>query len=335
MANLKLGKNFELVVQDIVREMDPSATVTCGEWLEGPDGSREIDVLVEGAFFGQRRRIQIECKDYNPKPRPIGIGVIDALESKHRDLGVDVTLLCSNAGFSVEAVRKAKRVGIGLIGALREEDLRIRYKVFDEIYIRRVDVVQNSWAMSFHCQEQGIAVQTPEEFLYQGKPVMEWLLQKATIFLASNLVVSGRHQLGFRFLMPIGLSTARGTTKCEGVEVGFEIKGQWIAQTIEIDASSGLYDWIRQTIALASGPNKVAYKNVQFGTGGISVRCPPGFDPDLLKKASAGQIGLAILDLGGLREPREHSSLDHAVVPADLEPMRRDISEKAYLSSGF
>ena len=250
MPKIKLGKNFELVVQDIVKEMDPDAVVTCGEWIQGPDGSREIDVLIEGTAAGQRRRIQIECKDYNPKSRPIGIGTIDALESKHRDLGVDVSLLCSNAGFSAEAVSKAKRVGIGLVGALREEDPRIRYKVFDEIYIRRVDILKDSGAFSFHFTDQSLQAQRPEEYLYDGKPVTEWLLHRIGIFLGSNQVVSGYHCLIFRFLTPISVSTANGAAKCTGVEVGFEIRGQWIAQVIQIDARSGLYDWMHQTIAL-------------------------------------------------------------------------------------
>ena len=65
---------------------------------------------------------------------------MDALESKRRDLAADVSFICSNAGFTTDAIRKAKRVGIGLIAVLRERDHRIRFQVREEIYIRRVTV---------------------------------------------------------------------------------------------------------------------------------------------------------------------------------------------------
>src|SRR5687767_8235866 len=103
----------------------------------------------KGTANGLPRRVQIECRDYNPEGRPIGISHIDALDSKHRDLKMDVSLLCSNAGFTADAIRKAKRLGIGLIGVLREDDDRIRYRVFDDIYIRRINVVPASANINF------------------------------------------------------------------------------------------------------------------------------------------------------------------------------------------
>lgn len=83
-------------------------------------------------------------QDYDSHKRRIGIAVIDAADSKRRDLAADVTLICSNAGFSKDAMRKAGRVGIGLIGVMKEPDPRIRYRVFDEkrfpVILERVSV---------------------------------------------------------------------------------------------------------------------------------------------------------------------------------------------------
>ena len=62
----KLGKQFELVVSDVVKALDPNSTVRQGDWVLGPDGRRDLDVIVEGTADGIQRRIQIECKDYNP-----------------------------------------------------------------------------------------------------------------------------------------------------------------------------------------------------------------------------------------------------------------------------
>jgi len=51
--------------------------------------------------------VVIECKDWN---RPIGIAFIDALDSKRRDLGASIAMICSNSGFTSDALRKAARV---------------------------------------------------------------------------------------------------------------------------------------------------------------------------------------------------------------------------------
>ena len=99
----------------MAKQFDPSAEVKVGEWVKGPDGLREVDVLITGTVDGVTRQI-----------------LIDAADSKRRDLAADVTLICSNAGFSKDAMRKAGRVGIGLIGVMKEPDPRIRYRVFDE-----------------------------------------------------------------------------------------------------------------------------------------------------------------------------------------------------------
>jgi hypothetical protein len=53
-------------------------------------GERELDLIVEAIVDGAIRRVQIECRDDNPQGRPIGIGDIDALDSKHRDLKMEV-----------------------------------------------------------------------------------------------------------------------------------------------------------------------------------------------------------------------------------------------------
>lgn len=324
----KLGRQFELVVSDVVREMDPSSIVRQGEWVEGPDGSRELDVIIEGAVDGVFRRIQIECRDYNPDSRRIGIAHIDALDSKHRDLEMDVSLLCSNAGFSADAKRKAKRLGIGLIGVLREGDTRIRYSIMDEIYVRRIDVVPQSADFTFvfenppppqgdlHC----------EEILYDGVPVIHWLIQRVLIFLSSNPVVRGIHSLRFRFKHPIDFTLPSGQALTNNIGVQFEISGQWIAQSIEIDATCGLYDWMRQTIRMIPGPAKITYKEVKFGEGGTPIAFPPNFDPDAPTKALAdNEVSLSIVDIGGLDTPEDIPQMDDFVMDEDLALVRSDL----------
>jgi hypothetical protein len=72
-------------VCDVVRGFNPQAHVTPGVWVTGPDGRRELDVHVVEAVGGRTYHGVIECKDFNPATTgPVGIGYVDALESKQR-----------------------------------------------------------------------------------------------------------------------------------------------------------------------------------------------------------------------------------------------------------
>jgi len=187
----KRGKPFERVVKEVLSTLDPRSVVRQGQWVTGPDGRRELDVLIEGSVEGVRRRVLVECKDFNPNTTgPVGIRFVDALESKRRDLAADVSFICSNAGFTTDAIRKAKRVGIGLIAVLRERDHRIRFQVREEIYIRRVTV-----------QTLTIGLQTEpavkldgvpfEAITFKGVSVGNWVLRRALLLIGSNPIVAG------------------------------------------------------------------------------------------------------------------------------------------------
>jgi len=241
---------------------------------------------------------------------------------------MDVSLLCSNAGFSVDAKRKAKRLGIGLIGILREGDTRIRYRIMDEIYIRRIDVVPQSTGFTFVFENpppprDDLRI---EEILYDGVPVINWLIRRVLIFLGSNPVVRGIHSLRFRFKHPMDFALPSGQAIANNIGVQFEISGQWIAQSIEIDATCGLYDWMHQTIRMGPGQTKITYKDVKFGEGGTSIAFPPDFDPDAPTKDYAGnEVSLWIVDIGGLDTPEDIPQMDEFVMDEDLELVHRDL----------
>src|SRR5688572_2658658 len=116
----KAGDEYQAIVEAVARALHPEANVCAGEWVEGPDGRRDMDVAVR---FGKDRVVLLECKDWR---RPVGIDAIDKLESKSRDLGAESALIYSNSGFTKQALVKAERVGIGALSALKAEDGRIR-----------------------------------------------------------------------------------------------------------------------------------------------------------------------------------------------------------------
>jgi hypothetical protein len=330
---MKAGRQFELVVADVVREMDPNAKVTRSVWIKGPDGARELDVLVEGTVAGNPRRIHIECRDYNPKRRPIGIEQIDALESKHRDLNVDVSLLCSNAGFTEEAIRKATRSKIGLVAVLKQNDPRIRYRVCDEVYVRRVEIVPNSCKIEIHgVQQSQLNNILVEEWTFDGKPIFHWLRGRILEFLAHNPIVNGSHSLSFRFNQPVLLDIPAGNCSVSGLGIGFEICGQWVTQIVGVDATSGLYDWVKQTVRTGNKAGEIVYKDVKIGEGGKPIRCPPNFDPAAPRAPGDGAVAISIVDIGGFNPPQNAPALEHLINADDLNPVRPNLPQESYYS---
>ncbi|TIV22900.1 MAG: hypothetical protein E5V74_04245 [Mesorhizobium sp.] len=331
----KLGRPYEQVVGDVVKQFDPSAEVKVGEWVEGPDGLREIDVLITGTVNGATRQVLIECKDYDSRKRRIGIGVVDATDSKRRDLGVDVTLLCSNAGFSKDAMRKARRVGIGLIGVLKEADPRIRYKVFDEIYIRRVNLSFNA-DIDIKVVPGGVAPRDDvEAIMFEGASVFAWLQHRTVLFITHNRVVKGAHRLRFRFRPAVLIHHKSSSAFMTEIAVRFTLTGQWIAQLIEIDATSGLYDWLRQRVRLAPSPGetKLTYKDVKWGSGGTVIEIHPNLDSLSPSPVKENEVHMEILDLGGFVVPTEYAQLDPHVVAEDADPVRPGLPSDSFQSS--
>jgi len=188
----KRGKPFEVVVRDVFRLFDQSATVEHGRWVVGTYGRRELDVTIEGTVGGIARKVIIECKDYNPKKTgPVGVETVDALITKRRLVGADLALICSNAGFTSQALREAKGEGIGLISVMRAGDSRIRFQVQEEIYTRRIKV--DSINLRVHFPEQlsvDLSGVPSDAITFRGAPLIGWACQRASLLIGSNPIVS-------------------------------------------------------------------------------------------------------------------------------------------------
>jgi hypothetical protein len=206
----------------------------------GPDGRRELDVLIEGSVEGIQRRVLVECKDFNPKSTgPVGIGLVDALDSKSRDLAADVSFLCSNAGFTADAIRKAKRVGIGLIGVLKERDHRVRIQVREEIYIRRVTVQ----ALTIGLMPEPAVTLGGIPFdaiTFRGVPLGNWVLRRAMLLIGSNPIVAGTFKAAHTLRTPVEFELPSGPVTATRVDFNLTISGGWFAQQVGLDATAGV-----------------------------------------------------------------------------------------------
>ncbi|MEO3723468.1 restriction endonuclease [Pseudomonas syringae] len=108
------GKAYEAMVFWVYTALCKDERLTSVERdvkVEGPDGLRQIDVLVKHEHAGVAYTTIIECRDYAGK---LNVTHLDAFASKLVDVKASKGILVSRKGFSKTAVQKAGRLGIGL-----------------------------------------------------------------------------------------------------------------------------------------------------------------------------------------------------------------------------
>ncbi len=317
-----------------MRAMDTTAVVDQGRWLDGPDGRREADVLVTGTVDGTERRVLIECKDYNPATTgPVGIEVVDALESKRRDLETHVAMICSNSGFTVPAVDKAARTGIFLIGVMRKGDTRIRFLVHEPHYTRRVRVER----IEVTLRSLGSLVKLPgdtfDSVRVDGAPLLNWVKTRAMHLISVNPVANGvLGQMG-RLTSPVSIDTSDGARTIDEINFEMTITGGWYASDVTLDATAGLYDWLRRRVRLAPPGGELSITGIPF-QGGEPVDMPP--DAFLDRDIQEGEIRFGTLNIEGgayLAIEGDVPKLDDLLHPDDVDALVRDIPAAVIRSS--
>ena len=245
---VKLGDEYQALVGIVQKALDPEAIVNVGTWITGPDGKRDLDVEVRGTVDGISCFILIECKDWND---PVGIAVVDALESKRRDLNADKAIIYSNSGFTKPALRKASRVGICMASALNAGNKIIRFEIHKALIAKTLSVdrikcelfspspdqldLPNSWNL--------------KELIYDNLPVQNWLSPITTIFLQEN-EPNGRWQLICTFRDSLKWEYAGKKLRIAAIRLWLDCSLSWVTQNVRQDVTLGLYDHIRNTVVI-------------------------------------------------------------------------------------
>ena len=238
----KLGTAYEELVSEILHAFDPEARVRRGHWVQGPDGPRELDVEFYGTIEDAPKTIIVECKDFDPASTgKVGIGFVDALESKRNDLSCDLAILCSNAGFTDGAVRKAARVGIGLVAVAKRGDKRARFVIRTTLYSR--DIRVTDIRLSLH-SEGSNELPPARELVAFGKSVDAWVGQKITALIGANPIVNGAFAWSCKFTSPIVFQADGADVIATSVTTQAKLEGSWYVHDVAIEATSGLYDWL-------------------------------------------------------------------------------------------
>ena len=246
----KAGDEYQEIVGAVQRALDPGADVRVGVWVAGPDGRRDLDVEVRGTLNGAPYFTQVECKDWSD---PVGIAVVDALDSKRRDMGADSAILFSNSGFTEPALRKASRVGIGLASALRANDKRVRVAIHRDLVAKCLSVETLKVVLS---TSPGLEPQLPESWSIgrlslNGLPVQNWIAERSVELLRVH-EPDGWHRLTLCFRPDCTWAYDGHPISVGAMRIFLRCTRTWKAQTVRADASLGLYDHIRKVVTIPS-----------------------------------------------------------------------------------
>ena len=112
---MRPGEDLETLTETIFQVLTSGTpgltTVRRNVQLPGPDGPRQIDVLVRATVGPFELTTVIECKD---TCRKVPVTVVDELHSKIQDVGANKGAVVTRNGFSRTARLKADRLGVDL-----------------------------------------------------------------------------------------------------------------------------------------------------------------------------------------------------------------------------
>ncbi len=246
----KAGDEYQEIVGLVRQALEPNAFVKTGQWITGPDGKRDMDVEVRGMLQGEEHFILVECKDWS---RKVGIGPIDALESKRRDLGADDAVIYSNSGFTEPAIRKAKRVGIRMFSAMRKGDDKIKFILHRQVVALASSV--NTYSIRIGSGSNEIDSPegwTPKDIEYQGLPLLNFL-KRESLKVLEDLKEPGTFTISYKFNQIIEFHIKGIPVEVDRLQLIVSCERKYVTQVIQENVTLGHYDFLSDTVTI---PNK-------------------------------------------------------------------------------
>jgi hypothetical protein len=128
----KKGTHYERLAALTFKSLNESGVVVHNLKLRGEsDVPHQIDVSVE--FRGLKRRVLIECKDFDISGDPVGLSVVRDFWGVVDDIKPDEAIIITCNDFTSEALKFAKSKGIKLaiLREFKEEDWEGRIKTIE------------------------------------------------------------------------------------------------------------------------------------------------------------------------------------------------------------
>ncbi len=318
----KLGTAYQELVAEVIKSFDSNNDIIVEEglWVNGPDGQRDIDVSVRGVINGKEIFILIECKDYSKKTGKVGINIIDEIDSKRHDLNADIAIISSNSGFTEPALNKARRKDIVAISVLKEGDERVKIEIEQEIYYPKHTF--GEFKITYNGPDVTEQLKSAEwyQIKYKGKFIDSWLIMKAQAVTFLN-EVSGKDVIyTANFITQTEFDFEGSKIKLDSIAISFRSEAEWFSQPVKIDASKGLYDYLRKGVRLSAGENRYMVKGVNLYEGTKLKEKPSKklFSGDRITGEVDIQLALSIgIPTKGL--DTELAPLEEIIVPEDLD----------------
>jgi hypothetical protein len=311
---------YRQLVASVIYAFDPRATLSVGDLVGTPDGPRTVDIEVRSlSEDGKPLLIAIDVIDL-PSGRKADIAAVDAADSKRADIKASVMLVCSNTGFDEIAIRKAKRKQIGLISILRQGDERVKAVINEQIYLRKVNVNPLTFTFTgMTMKDRGILERSSgsHALQYGGKFVDAWLMEKVAIIVGYNPTLDKRVTATFNLKNGTKFDVPSGRPKLRALAVSFQPHTQWLSQTVQLDATTGIYDYLRSRVRLAAGGNNsYVISGINFDTA-VPLSSPPELDM-LGFGLKPGEVEARLMMIEGL-DPTGAADLDSLIRPEDLD----------------
>ena len=323
----KRGDEYQRAVAAVAQSITPAAIVEVGSWVTGPDGRRDLDVVVRLNAAASAPMAVIECKDWN---KPIGIAFIDALDSKRRDIGASAAMICSNSGFTADALRKAARVGIPTLAALIKGDRRIRVVVREQIYTRIVKYDHHS--PQFHHPRLSDEARTalsgpcyPRDWTYEGRSIESWVASKL-LAVAGMATRSQVFLARYKFRQTLELAFRGVPIEVVGIDIRAAFTVQWMTQVAEIGASKGMYDYLRKVVVFGPGSYQfhVTVNSETWGKPVSAAEVPPRLLVPMDQRPQPAVPPFNEMILGMIKnmpqsDPKDAPNLDQFLLSEEIE----------------
>ena len=315
--------DYRKLVAATIHAFDPKSDIAVGALVATPDGTRKIDVQVRSS---NSRLTGIDIVDL-PVGKKAGVEAVDAAHSKQADIKADAMIVCSNTGFDTLAIKKAKRMKIGLISVLRQGDQRIKALIEEVMYLRQVDLNPISITYTGDKEKPSIA-----DLKYQGEPVDTWLVFRAIRFATFNPTVDEPVEDTLALKNPTEFYHGDKRVTLRSFSIKFHPHVKWFSQTVQLDATTGIYDYLNGKVLLPLDGQMNAYvvKGINLETA-TPLSSPPDMS-DFKGGLIPGEVSMQMIffknvPLGSVKNYNPgRSAIDALVRPEDLPlgpPIRR------------
>jgi hypothetical protein len=325
---------YRELVAEVVRAVEPNSKITVGGKMAGPNGSTAVDIQIL-SLEAKPRLTLIEVVDQQDG-KPVGIELVDRAENKRREIGVDVGLICSNSGFDAAAIRKAKLLGVGLISVVKRGDSRAKALIEEEIFLRRVKVKDLKFRFAGASPEDGQILRSLKDMQrlsLHGAYLSDWLAIRSSNAVShyldldsDNALKGGWLQDRLRFKQPTVVSAEGHKIQLVGMAYTVRLDVEWLVQTVRLDATAAVYDYVRGQLKLGRSPNGSVYivDPIDFQKA-IPTDPPPrgigmkfGFQPK--------DVSFSLVHIDGAVPPLVPSALREAFNKIEQEILPEDLS---------